>query len=81
MAKKKKNVRKAVSKPVVKKSCQNCNGDWWMWIVAEVAFYALFYYGQYLLRIEANLWVSSLVLWALVNIAILFCPVVRKCYK
>lgn len=51
------------------------------WIVSETAFYGFFYYIQYLLKIEGNLWISSLALWVLINISIIFCPVVRKCYK
>jgi hypothetical protein len=49
-------------------------------IAAEAAFYGFIYYALYLLKVEGNLFLSSLILWALINIAIIFCPVVRKCY-
>jgi hypothetical protein len=55
--------------------------DWTYGIISEVAFYAFLYYLLYLLNVGGNLWVSSLILWALMNISIVLCPVVRKCYK
>jgi len=55
--------------------------EWIYGIIAEVSFFAFFYYAQYLLKVEGNLWISSLILWALANVAIVLCPVVRKCYK
>ena len=55
--------------------------DWTYGTIAEVSFFAFLYYVQYLLGVKANLWVSSFVLWALLNIAIVFCPVIRKCRK
>jgi len=51
------------------------------WIVAEAAFYFSVYYLLYLLNVDKNLWISSLGLFVLINIAILACPVLRKCYK
>jgi hypothetical protein len=51
------------------------------WIIPEVAFFAFLYYAQYLLKVDANLWLSTLVLWILINIAIITCPVVKKCCK
>ena len=55
--------------------------EWVYGIIAEVSFFGFLYYTQYLLKVEGNLWISSLILWALLNIAIVLCPVVRKCYK
>ncbi len=49
------------------------------WVVAEAAFFISLYYVLYLLKIEANLWISSLLLWALINTAILTCPLLKKC--
>ena len=43
--------------------------------IAEIAFYAFLYYAQYLLKVEANLWISSLILLVLANIAVAYCPV------
>ncbi len=51
------------------------------WVVSEAAFYAFLFYIQVLLKVDGNLWVSSLVLWMLLNVSIIFCPVVRKCFK
>jgi hypothetical protein len=50
-------------------------------IVAELSFFGFLYYVQYLLKVEGNLWLSSAILWVLLNAAIVLCPVVRKCYK
>ncbi|MFH0964917.1 MAG: hypothetical protein V2A58_13035 [Planctomycetota bacterium] len=55
--------------------------DWIYGIIAEASFYAFLWYASYLLNVEGNLFVSSAVLWALGNLAIVLCPVVRKCYK
>ncbi len=55
--------------------------EWTYTIIAEVAFFAFLYYVQYLLKVEANLWISSLILLVLSNVAIGLCPFVRKCYK
>lgn len=56
---------------------KRCEGAYW--IVSEVAFYFLLYYLQHLLKVDANLWLSSLILWVLLNLTILACPVARKC--
>lgn len=55
--------------------------EWLYGIIAEGAFYAFLYYVQYLLGVRANLWVSSFVLFALLNISIAFCPLLRKCFR
>lgn len=55
--------------------------EWAYGIVAEASFFGFLYYVQYLLKVEGNLWVSSSILWLLLNIAIVLCPVVRKCCK
>ena len=47
-------------------------------VVSEAAFFAFLYYAQLLLKVEGNLWLSSLILWALLNLAIIFCPVLNK---
>ena len=59
----------------------NKTKEWFYGIIAELSFFSFLYYVQYLLNVEGNLWISSIVLWALLNIAIVLCPVVRKCYK
>ena len=51
--------------------------EWIYIIISEVAFYAFLYYAQYLLNVSANLWVSSLILWVLINVSIVFCPVIN----
>jgi hypothetical protein len=55
--------------------------EWIYGVIAELSFFAFLYYVQYLLKVDGNLWISSLILWVLLNAAIIFCPVVRKCYK
>jgi len=51
------------------------------WIVSEAALFAFLFYVQYLLRVEGNLWISSLILSVLLSMAVAFCPVIRKCYR
>ena len=55
--------------------------EWVYGIIAEVCFFFFLYYVQFLLKVGGNLWGSSLLLWALANASIVFCPVVRRCYK
>ena len=55
--------------------------EWIYGAISEISFFGFLYYVQYLLEVEGSLWFSSLILWALLNIAIILCPVVRKCYK
>lgn len=55
--------------------------EWIYGIIAEVSFFAFLYYIQYLLKVDGNLWVSSAILWVLINVSIVACPVVRKRYK
>ena len=67
--------------PIRKKGISNGAKEWILGTIAEAAFFGLLYYIQCLLKVEGNLWISSAILWALANIAIVFCPEVRKCYK
>jgi len=55
--------------------------EWFYGIISEVSFYAFLFYVQVIFRAEGNLWISSLILWVLLNVSIVLCPVVRKCYK
>lgn len=54
---------------------------WIYTVISELAFYAFLYYLQILLNVQANLWVSSLILWVLMNLSIVFCPVLDSCMK
>ncbi|KTD66901.1 hypothetical protein Lste_3107 [Legionella steelei] len=55
--------------------------EWVLGIISELSFFAFLFYTQYLLKVDGNLWISSIILWLLLNISIVLCPVVRKCYK
>lgn len=55
--------------------------EWVYGTIAEVSLYVFLYYVQSLLKVDGNLWVSSAILWVLLNLSIVLCPVVRKCYK
>ncbi len=55
--------------------------EWLYTIISEVSFFAFLYYVQHLLRVGGDLWVSSLILWVLINLSIIFCPVLRKYSK
>ena len=64
---------------MAKKTC--CPGEVQDYIIPEIAFYAATYYLLYLLKVEGNLWVSALILFVLINVAILTCPVMKACMK
>ncbi|MBW3015556.1 hypothetical protein KY330_03980 [Candidatus Woesearchaeota archaeon] len=51
------------------------------WIIPEIAFYGFLYYALYVLNVQGNPWVHALILWLLINISIIWCPVVKKCCK
>ncbi len=55
--------------------------EWLYGTVAELSFYAFLYYAQYLLGVRGNLWISSLILFALLNASIGLCPLLRKCWR
>ncbi len=55
--------------------------DWVYGAIAEIGFFATLYYILNILKVDGNLWTHSIVLWLLINISIIACPVVRKCYK
>lgn len=51
------------------------------WVISEAALYCFLYYVQTLLNVQGNLWISSLILGILINLTVILCPVIRKCYK
>ncbi len=55
--------------------------EWIYWVISELAFYFFIYYAEVLLNVNADLWVSAFMLWALANVSIIFCPVLRKYFK
>ena len=57
------------------------NNEGIYWIISEAALYFFLYYVQMLLNVQGNLWVSSLILGILINLAIVLCPIIRRCYK
>jgi hypothetical protein len=59
----------------------NKNKNMLYWVISEASFFAFLYYVQYLLKVDESLWFSSFVLWALLNASIVFCPIVRRCYR
>ncbi len=59
----------------------NKTKEWIYGIISEISFFAFLYYVQSLLKVGGNLWVSSLILWALINLSLMFCPVMGKCQK
>jgi len=78
MAKRKKSVSK---KTVASSSCSSCccSGKDWIWAaVSEAALYFFFVYAQYLVGVQTNIWLSSLVLLILINLCWFACPVMRK---
>ncbi len=69
-------------KKSVKKTCSGCcsGKEGFLLLISEVALFGFLYYIQYLLKIQTNLWLSSIVLLVLLNISIWTCPVFRKHY-
>jgi len=55
--------------------------EWLYGLISELSLFAFLYYIQSLLKVEGNLWISSVILWILLNLSIVLCPVVKKCYK
>lgn len=62
-----------------KKLC--CPGELKDYIIPEAAFYAAIYYLLSVLNVEGNLWIKALILFVLINVAIITCPVVKACCK
>jgi len=50
-------------------------------LVSEIALFGFLYYIQYLLGIQTNLWLSSVILIVLLNISIWTCPLIRNYCK
>ncbi|MFC1721572.1 hypothetical protein ACFL0Z_01515 [Patescibacteria group bacterium] len=51
---------------------------WVQTIIAEAAFFIFLYYVQHLLKVEGNLWLHTMILWGLGNVAIGWCPFFSK---
>jgi len=75
--------RRITKKTAPPKTCKTCNSDnnIWLWIISEVALFAFIFYTFYLLGAPGNMFYSSILLLALLNIAIIACPVMRKHYS
>ncbi len=56
-----------------------CNKKHMKGLISEIAFFASLYYAQILLNVKGNLWITSLILWILINISIMHCPVLHNC--
>lgn len=54
----------------------------WDWIIATIAFYLFLYALIWTLREPTlSMWQMCIVMVVLLYVAILRCPVIRKCYK
>jgi len=62
-----------------KKTC--CPGNVRAYVIPEIAFYASVYYLLHVLQVPGNLWVKSLVLFVLINVAMLTCPMMKARFK
>jgi hypothetical protein len=63
-----------------KKTC-GCGGLGMPIVISEVAFFASLYYLLKILEVQGNLWVHSLVLFVLINISVIACPVMNPDIK
>ncbi|HII72294.1 TPA: hypothetical protein HA265_06070 [Candidatus Woesearchaeota archaeon] len=81
MAKKQAKKEAAPAKEGKKECCcgkEHCGCMFLSTVVSEGAFYAALYYLLKLLEVPcAGLWWKTLILFVLINIAILFCPVLN----
>ena len=80
MAKKRKVAKKSAPQKAGK-TCGSgcCSSSCWFWtIVSEAGLYFFFYYLLYVLEVNANLWLASLILLVLVNVSFFACPYMRK---
>jgi len=62
------------------KTCEttSCPSSCMSWLLtSEVALYFFFYYLLYVMQVQANYWLGSLVLWALINVTLWCCPLMR----
>jgi len=78
---KKRVVKKAAPKAVGKTCSSGCcsSSSCWFWtLVSETALYFFFYYLLYILEVNTNMWLASLVLLVLVNVMFFACPFFRK---
>ena len=46
-------------------------------IISEVAFFAALYYLLKVLEVNGNLWTHSIVLFVLINISVMACPIMN----
>lgn len=77
----KRKVKKRAPAKMTGSSCCACNwsGKDTFWaLISELALFFFFYYALYLLGVQANMWLGSLVLLVLINVSWFTCPLVRK---
>lgn len=78
MAKKKEMGMKTLKEP--KCGCSWTGKDWFGLVLSEGAIYLMVWYLLTVLGATGNLWLASLVLVVLGNLAFFVCPVFRKHY-
>ena len=71
----------ASSKTVQKDFGLQNHMEWAHTVVSAIALYACIYYAQHLFGVEGNLWLSSLILWLLINVVFIFSPFMRRIYS
>ena len=76
--KKAKKATKAAEKKAGTRSECSWQGQWYHWVVSEFAFYGFFYLLLYYVGVVGGIWYKALFLFALMNISIIACPVMRS---
>lgn len=51
----------------------------WSWVISEVAFAGALFYLLFALNAQVNLWLGTLILFVLINISVMACPIMNKC--
>jgi len=64
---------------MVKKKCEGVSCGWIKTLISELALFGFFYYLQLYLGVRENLVNNTIVLWGLLNLTVILCPLFRKC--
>ena len=64
---------------MAKKKCEGVPCGWIKTSISELALFGFFYFLQLYFGVRGNLVNNTLVLWVLLNLTVVFCPLFRKC--
>ena len=64
---------------VKKKKCEGLSCAWIHTAISELALFGFLYYTQLYLGASGDLIKNTIVLWVLLNLAVVLCPTFKKC--